>query len=283
MTAVDLCRLADAFIASRDVTQSSRQTYRRALKAFFDWLSTTGRADRLDRISRFDLLAYKDELGRTKRPSTANMYVFIVHGFYGWLAEHGACGDISKGIKRFKKVPGYAKDCLTVDQVRRVLVGIDRTTPSGMRDYAIVNLMARTALRDIEVARAKVGDVREEAGQAVLWVQGKGRVEADAFVVLMPAALEPIQAWMTTQPARPVDAPLFPRLSHHDPGGHMGSRSISKIVKDSMRRAGIDSERLTPHSLRHTAISLAILPSNAAQARETGRTVWRTKKPPPAM
>jgi integrase len=38
----------------------------------------------------------------------------------------------------------------------------------------------------------------------------------------------------------------------------MTSRAISKIVKTAMRRAGFDSDRLTPHSLRHTAISLAI-------------------------
>jgi site-specific recombinase XerD len=64
----DLCHLAEAFIASRDVARASRMTYKRALKAFFDWLSASGRADRINKLTRFDILAYKEELGRTKSP-----------------------------------------------------------------------------------------------------------------------------------------------------------------------------------------------------------------------
>jgi len=92
---LDLCRLAEAFIASRDVTQSSRLTYRRALKAFFDWLSRTGCSDRIKRLNRFDILGYKDEIGRTKRPATANMYLFVVQKFFGWLQEHRLYADVT--------------------------------------------------------------------------------------------------------------------------------------------------------------------------------------------
>ena len=80
-----LCIMADAFIASKDVSHSSRLTYRGALKAFFAWLSTSGRGDRLNELTRFDILAYKDELGRTKRTNTANLYLLTVQGFFAWL------------------------------------------------------------------------------------------------------------------------------------------------------------------------------------------------------
>lgn len=255
---VRLCQLAGAFIASCDVAPSSRMTYRRALKAFFDWLSRTGRADRLDKLSRFDILAYKDELGRTKRVATSNMYVFIVQQFFAWLEEHKVHADITKGIKCFKMTPGHAKDCLTVEQVRRIIAGFNRYTPTGCRDYALFNLMVRTGLREIEVARATVGDIRDESGEAVLWVRGKGRAEKDAFVLLVPEALQPIREWLASQHVAAPDAPLFMSLSRGNRGQAMTTRSISKIVKDAMRRVGIDSKRLTPHSLRHTAILLAI-------------------------
>ena len=67
--AADLCCLADAFIASCDVVNSSRMTYRRALKAFFAWISSSGRADRINELTRFDILAYKEDVGPTLRPS----------------------------------------------------------------------------------------------------------------------------------------------------------------------------------------------------------------------
>ncbi len=113
--------------------------------------------------------------------------------------------------------------------------------------------------------------IRLESGEHVLWVQGKGRAEADAFVVLLPADLDPIMAWLAVA-GLPKDSPLFPGSSPQNLGGHMTARSVSRIVKEAMRRAGIDSARLTPHSLRHTAISLAIAGgASLAQAQAMAR------------
>jgi integrase/recombinase XerD len=254
----DLCCLADAFIASCDVVHESRMTYRRALKAFFTWISSSGRVDRVNALTRFDMLAYKEDLGRTKSVATANLYLFVVRSFYAWLAENRLCRNITNRVRSFRVHANHAKDCLTVDQLRSILRGIDCGTVKGKRDYALVNLMARTGLRDIEVARARICDLRDKAGSSVLWVQGKGRAEADAFVLLVPEALLPIKKWLAAHVAAQGDAPLFPALVGGNAGGHMTSRSISRIVKQAMRRVGIDSDRLTPHSLRHTAISLAI-------------------------
>lgn len=39
----------------------------------------------------------------------------------------------------------------------------------------------------------------------------------------------------------------------------MTTRSISRIAKDTLRQAGYDSPRLTAHSMRHTAVTLALL------------------------
>jgi len=271
-TAANFCILAEAFIASMDVSLSSRSTYRRALKAFFDWLSATQRADKLGTLNRLDILAYKDELGRNKRVATANMYLFIVRKFFAWLADNNVSPNIAKGIRGFKQSSGHAKDCLTAEQVRKILEGIDRGNPCGLRNFAMINLMARTGLREIEVARANIGDMRDESGETVLWVHGKGRAEADAFVVLVPATFDPIDKWLRTQYVRQPHEPLFPALSTNRRAKRMTPRSISGIVKAAMRHVGIDSERLTPHSLRHTAISLAIAGgASLAQAQAMAR------------
>lgn len=122
-TTPTLCDLAGVFLASLDVSHSSRWTYRRALKAFFDWVSSAGRGDRLDKLTRFDILAYKDHLISTRRPATVNIYLLLVQKFYAWLEEQRICPDISRGIKRLKKAYGHTRDYLTVEQVRRVLCG----------------------------------------------------------------------------------------------------------------------------------------------------------------
>jgi integrase/recombinase XerC/integrase/recombinase XerD len=255
-TTLELCNLAGVFLASLDVSHSSRWTYRRALKAFFDWVSRTGRGDRLEKLTRFDILAYKDHLISTRRPATANIYLLLVQKFYAWLEEQRICPDIGKGIKRLKKAYGHTRDYLTVEQVRRVLAGIDRNTQTGKRNYAIVNLMARTGLRVIEVSRARMNDIRQESGERVLWVHGKGRTEKDDFVVLVQEAMGPIKEWMNAQPEISPDAPLFPSLSRRNRGKPLTTCAISRIVKHAMRKVGIDSERLTPHSLRLTLLRM---------------------------
>lgn len=147
-----------------------------------------------------------------------------------------------------------------------------RQSQPDLRRVGVAALISAPPIQRVDHMLDMQGSaVRLEAGQHVLWVQGKGRSEADAFVVLVPAALDPVQAWRAVA-GLPDESPLFPCCSPQNRGGHMTSRSISRIVKDAMRRAGIDSCRLTPHSLRHTAISLAISGgASLAQAQAMAR------------
>ena len=55
------------------------------------------------------------------------------------------------------------------------------------------------------------------------------------------------------------DSPLFASLSNKTYGQPLSRRSIRQIAKGTLRQAGFDSERLTTHSLRHTAVTLALL------------------------
>jgi integrase/recombinase XerD len=63
-------------------------------------------------------------------------------------------------------------------------------------------------------------------------------------------------------------------MSHSDRnfGKRLTTRSISRIVKDNLRKVGIDSSRITAHSLRHTAITLALQAGASIQeAQALGR------------
>ena len=61
------------------------------------------------------------------------------------------------------------------------------------------------------------------------------------------------------------DSPLFASLSRRNFGGRMSTRSISRICKNAMIKAGFNSRRLTAHSLRHTSITLALLAGMSLQ------------------
>lgn len=249
--------LAEAFLASLDVSSSSRATYTRSLKQYVGWLEETGRHSL--QLAREDILTYKDFLHDMKLSAyTVNLYLTAVRKLYQWLESQKIYPDITRGIKGVKKPRGFRKDTLTKEQLRETVDAIDTDSLAGLRDYAIINLMARTGLRDIEVSRATVEDIRQESGQAVLYVQGKGRTAKDEFVLLLPEALKPIRDYLQARGAVEKSEPLFCSNSDRNRGESLTSRSISRIVKQALRDIGLDDERLTAHSLRHTAISLSI-------------------------
>jgi len=110
----------------------------------------------------------------------------------------------------------------------------------------------------VEIARAQIADLRQEAGTAVLWIQGKGRDEKDDFVLLVEETLQPLREYLAARGKVSEEEPLFVSLSDRNAGQVLTTRSLSRIVKEAFRRVGLDDSRLTAHSCRHTAITLAV-------------------------
>ena len=179
--------------------------------------------------------------------------------FFEWLESIKAYPNIAKGIKGPKRKRGFRKDSLTVEQVRAFLKSINRSTLSGMRDYAMLNLMIRTGLRTIEIARATREDITHQSGAAVLLIHGKGRDSKDDLVLLTESTLAPIREYLKARGKVRDEDPVFASHSTKNHGETLTTRSISRIVKDRLRDMGWDDSRLTAHSLRHTAITLSLL------------------------
>ena len=68
-----------------------------------------------------------------------------------------------------------------------------------------------------------------------------------------------IQAYLQARGNVGENEPLFASLSRRNNGQRMTTRSISRICKSAMISAGYVSKRWTAHSLRHSAITLALI------------------------
>jgi integrase/recombinase XerC len=165
------------------------------------------------------------------------------------------------------KIPkGYKKDYLTANQLREIVTPLESESESGARDYAMVILMACCGLRTIEVARASIEDLKPLGGKTVLYVQGKGQVEKAEFVTIPQVVEKAIRAYLAKRTDNPTaTSPLFASASNNNKGGRLTTVAISAIAKKAMVSAGFSSERLTAHSLRHSAITNAILAGNSLE------------------
>lgn len=247
--------LVNEFLANQDIRDNSRKKYRDNLSVFINWIAVN--AD-ISNLQKEAVIRYKNWLIDTGRtPSTVDTYLAPVRQFFKYLAECDIHKNITVDVRSPKRMSGYSKDYLRPDQVNRLLGSINRNTTAGCRDYAIINLMVRTGMRCIEVARANVRDLRFEEDRWMLYIQGKGRWAKDRALGITDKIVEPIVAYLgdvqLTQ-----DLPMFVNHAYVSNHTRITTLTISKMVKRYLRAIGINTIRISAHSLRHTAAITAL-------------------------
>lgn len=249
--------LIEAFIKDQDITQSSKETYRKCLKQFFVYYNNSN----IQYPTREHILNYKHYLLNIKKlsPTTITSYLVAVRKFFEWGESKKLYPNIAKSIKGTKRPKGFKKDVLTIPQIKEILHTIDRSNLEGKRDYAIINLLIRTGLRTIEIQRALIEDLKQEGGEAILYIQSKGQNSKDDFVLLTNETLKPIREYLKYREDTGEKQALFCSHSNKNKGKGLTTRSLRRIVKERLKDIGIEDNRLSAHSLRHTAITLSLL------------------------
>jgi len=262
--------LYNRFIAYIDAKPKTIETYTRALKQFFAYLNLNGIA----RPVREDIIAFREELKPNHKPTTVQNYITTVRLFFQWAAQERIYPNVAEHIKGAKLDPAHKKDYLTSKQVKTILSDIDRNSLQGLRDYAIIVLMITAGLRTIEVIRADIEDLRVAGDSTALFIQGKGRDEKTDYVKVAEPAEDAIRAYLKARGEADPKQPLFTSEANKNNGERLTTRSISRIIKETLIKAGFDSDRLTAHSLRHTAATLNLL--NGGSLAETQQLLRHT-------
>ncbi len=248
--------LFNRFISYLDTAPKTVETYTKALRQLFSYFSLNG----ITQPQREDIIAFRDELKASgHKPTTVQSYITATKIFFSWTAQEGYYPNIADHLKGAKLDREHKKDYLTSRQVKEVLESIERESLQGLRDYAILTLMVTGGLRDIEVSRADIGDLRNAGENTVLFIQGKGREEKTEYIKISAPVEKAIRAYLTARGETAEAQPLFISLSNNSHGARLTTRSVSGIVKARLQAAGYNSERLTAHSLRHTAVTLSLL------------------------
>ena len=225
------------------------------------------------------------------KSTTVKQYLRSVCQFFKWTASNGFYPDVASNIHAPKvKYDVHRKEAFTADEVRAIETSItskaaadltearakrkdtegriQRATEKSKRLYAMYLLTVTAGLRMIELSRANVKDLETRRGQTWLYVWGKGQAGATQKKAIAPEVAKAIQDYLAARPGGSVaEAPLFASLSPNSTGQRLTTRSISRICKTAFLRTGINSPRITCHSLRHTAATLNLL--NGGTPEET--------------
>ena len=147
----------------------------------------------------------------------------------------------------FIEMPKFSRrlpDVLSTAEIDRILAAIDRTTPKGVRDDAMLELLYSCGLRVSELISLRLCDLF--FGEGYIRVIGKG--DKQRLVPISAAARDRIQLYLEKRrSARTGEEVVF--LNNR--GKQLTRVMIFTILKEAARRAGI-TKRISPHTFRHS-------------------------------
>jgi len=261
------------FIAYIDRGEKTTRTYITNLRQFIKWLDANG----ITAPTRADVIAYRDYLTTQHKPNTVKLYLQSVRQFFSWTAANSYYPNIAANVHAPKiRQDAHKKDALTAadvlniensiaanaeaqaaaaaDKVKDTAGRINRATEQGKRLFAMYLLAVNAGLRTVEISRANIKDVEQRNGQAFILIWGKGHAEADTRKPIAPQVYDAIRDYIDSRTDNPTQSsPLFVATGNRSGGKRLAPTTISTMLKKAMQQAGYNSDRITAHSLRHTA------------------------------
>ncbi len=251
MKLTDNIRLLDEFlnflVVERGLSKNTLEAYSRDLNKYIDYLEKHEISD-VTQTSSYHIIAFFSTLagkGLSSKTTARNLaairtfYRFLVNERY--IEENPAMRVDSP--KTWIKLP----NTLALDEVERLLDQPDVTTPLGMRDSAMLELLYATGLRVSELISMSVNNINLEAGYLIAF--GKGSKER--IVPIGEEAAKKVKEYMIYSRKRLLKNSRSSFIFVNRSGRPISRQGFWKLIKKYGLKAGI-KKNIAPHTLRHS-------------------------------
>ena len=236
-------RFHQYIMVEKGLSKQTWVSYLEDLQAFFNYYQDKQTTDDLLESDLYEFLKYELSLGLSV--STALRRLSSTRSFYLFLKKEGLYSGNIPDIETPKK-PKHLPNCLTEDEVDRLLSAPDLESPSGLRDKAMLETMYSSGLRVSELLNLEKGQVN--LTQGVITVFGKGAKERK--VPIADYAIDYIKLYIKkVRNLNPNKGSKYLFLSMK--GEPLSRVYFFKQVKKYSELAGIETE-VSPHTLRHS-------------------------------
>jgi integrase/recombinase XerC len=242
---------------------STKRAYAADLRDFFGQDLSPAEVERFvtqspAEIARL-LATYKgDLLERGLTEATINRRLAAIRSLLKFCYRLGWSQTDGRSLVEGERVVAYRDTRgVTPEVVKKLFAAADTGDLTGLRDVALLRLLCENALRRAEVCALSVADFRPQERR--LYVLGKGRGTQKEPETLSDRAIEALTRYLNaaghaSDAAAPLLRNVDPRPDYN--GQRLTGDGIYHIVQDLGARVGVPN--LTPHKLRHTAITIAL-------------------------
>ncbi len=220
---------------------------RGAEKGFFQFLRIkhVGSLDEVDKQVLRDYMSWLMAQGVVK--SSIARKLSAIRSFYRYLVreELVSANPLEKvsSPKLDRRLPLF----LTVEETVRLLEAPDRSTPQGLRDRALLELLYAAGLRVSELESLNLEQLNTETNEIRVW--GKGSKER--IVLIGAPAAQALTDYLTHGRPTLLGGRKANAVFLNQYGGRLPARRIQKILDKYTKKAGI-GKKVHPHVLRHT-------------------------------
>ncbi len=247
MRLTDCFRSFDLYLQSCGFAKTSRESYGRTLSRFEKYLEYSDCSCDLEQLKKEDItgfLAGCEEIGEKR--SSVILRLLILKKFFGWLKEERIiAADPAAALpvpKEEKQVPRF----VSVQQIESLLNQPDTSTPGGLRDRALLEVIYSAGLRITEALSLKLTDINYEQG-FVYVRNGKGGKSRN--IPIGKTALQWVERYVL-EGRRKMECDCTEFLFLTQNGLQLSRQSAAAAVRAYAQTAGLP-EWITPHSLRH--------------------------------
>ncbi|ACK74108.1 integrase family protein (plasmid) [Gloeothece citriformis PCC 7424] len=253
-------------VASGNASDDTLKTYIAHIKQFFKWC----RHNRLDplHLNRLQIKNYRHYLVERMnyKPATIALKLTTVRRFYDCAISYGLISfNPALGIKPpvEKRDPAERINYLERAEVAQLLASLPTDdSVASLRERTLIGIMVLQGCRTVEMHRLKMHDIIRQGNNVGLRVSGKRSIRVVPLTPDLALLLDKYLAARTAAGDRLNDnTPIFISLSNANYGEPLSRRSIQRIVQkhlQAFKQTGTNARKLTTHSLRHTAGTLAL-------------------------
>jgi integrase/recombinase XerD len=233
--------------AERGAARNTILSYTRDLEEARGFLK--GRKTSFEAAGKDALEAYAAALSRSAlSPRTVARRLSSLRQFYHFLYTENLRTDNPAALLDSPKQPRTLPKSLTADDITALIAAA--RAENDLRLTAMLELLYASGLRVTELVTLPRRAFERKGGQgfAFLTVRGKGNKER--LVPLHDAAVDAVQAYIAQEKN---ETPwLFPSRSKQ---GHITRQRFGQSLKELAVKAGLDPEKISPHTLRHSFAS----------------------------
>lgn len=188
------------------------------------------------------------------KPATRARKVSSIRVFFKYLSAKSKLIDVNPAQnletpKLDKRMPKY----LTLDDSKKLLsIASNEDNRNSQRDYAITTLFLNCGMRLSELVNIDIKDIK--FSDCKMTVIGKGNKERTIY--LNNACMRAIADYLDVRPKEGIKYDSKNALFLSERRERISNRTVQYIIKNELKKAGLDTTKYSVHKLRHTAATL---------------------------